>query len=408
MINSHFITQHQTSHLQQSTKPSSWINNNMEESTEFDPFKVNTSLWNTLPAPTLSSNVGLNNHNGRRGSLIDNIKSPTLPGTTYMTSPTSVNSELGNPIGLRRASYTSDTIWETDTSHFNDQNNNNSWCLGSFPAPPFSAPSVTHGANSNYEFRRHSYSNDWSYEVPRNEINHVMEFAESYFGDTFTMNDKHVRLHPMLSETDELSSFRTLDLPSIMVSNNDQVQELGPELSLILIGFKNGRADIFYFEDSNIRPSLNDLVIVEADRGRDLGKVLKVGIDLFQARVFKYKQFRVQQAALISDKDNSHQTSNSNFFFPKQVVKFASNSEISQLLSKSVDEEKAKNVCLLKIVSHNLQMSVVDAEYQWDRRKLTFYYHASHRIDFRDLVRELFRVYKTRIWMCAVSLEVAA
>jgi len=51
-----------------------------------------------------------------------------------------------------------------------------------------------------------------------------------------------------------------------------------------------------------------------------------------------------------------------------------------------------------------MAMQVRDAEYQWDRRKLTFFYTASHRIDFRDLVRDLFRLYKTRIWMCAVNM----
>jgi len=64
-------------------------------------------------------------------------------------------------------------------------------------------------------------------------------------------------------------------------------------------------------------------------------------------------------------------------------------------------------------------MEVVDAEYQWDRRKLTFYFVADKRIDFRELVRELFRyvrssfpgfpyspfhrLYKTRIWMASLQ-----
>ncbi|KAI9312258.1 PSP1 C-terminal conserved region-domain-containing protein [Dichotomocladium elegans] len=48
-------------------------------------------------------------------------------------------------------------------------------------------------------------------------------------------------------------------------------------------------------------------------------------------------------------------------------------------------------------------MDIVDAEYQWDRRKLTFYFVAERRVDFRELVRDLFRIYKTRIWMCSVN-----
>jgi hypothetical protein len=44
-------------------------------------------------------------------------------------------------------------------------------------------------------------------------------------------------------------------------------------------------------------------------------------------------------------------------------------------------------------------MSVVDAEYQFDRHKLTFFFEAEGRVDFRELVRDLFSIYKTRIWM---------
>ena len=55
-------------------------------------------------------------------------------------------------------------------------------------------------------------------------------------------------------------------------------------------------------------------------------------------------------------------------------------------------------------VTIDLAMEITDAEWQWDRRKLTFFYLADQRVDFRELVRELFRLYKTRIWMYVSSL----
>jgi len=73
------------------------------------------------------------------------------------------------------------------------------------------------------------------------------------------------------------------------------------------------------------------------------------------------------------------------------------------LVTKSQDEAKAMLVCQTKVRQKKLPMEVVDAEYQWDRRKLTFYFIAERRIDFRELVRDLFKIYKTRIWMCAVN-----
>jgi len=67
------------------------------------------------------------------------------------------------------------------------------------------------------------------------------------------------------------------------------------------------------------------------------------------------------------------------------------------------DELKALALCQTKVRAKKLPMEVVDAEYQWDRRKLTFYFVAEKRIDFRELVRELFRLYKTRIWMASLQ-----
>jgi hypothetical protein len=53
-------------------------------------------------------------------------------------------------------------------------------------------------------------------------------------------------------------------------------------------------------------------------------------------------------------------------------------------------------------------MEVIDAEFQYDRRKLTYFFHADGRIDFRELVRDLFALYKTRIWMQQVGCPLTA
>ncbi len=57
-------------------------------------------------------------------------------------------------------------------------------------------------------------------------------------------------------------------------------------------------------------------------------------------------------------------------------------------------------------MEHGLPMVVLDAEYQFDRHKLTFFFEADRRIDFRELVSELFSQYKTRIWMQQVDTSV--
>ena len=53
-------------------------------------------------------------------------------------------------------------------------------------------------------------------------------------------------------------------------------------------------------------------------------------------------------------------------------------------------------------------MNVVDAEYQFDRHKLTFFFEAEGRVDFRELVRDLFSMYKTRIWMQQLDKNTSA
>jgi cell fate regulator YaaT (PSP1 superfamily) len=83
----------------------------------------------------------------------------------------------------------------------------------------------------------------------------------------------------------------------------------------------------------------------------------------------------------------------------KKIYRLAAANEIATLMSKAEDESNAMLLCQSKVKQRKLPMEIVDAEYQWDRRKLTFYFVADRRIDFRELVRELFKLYKTRIWM---------
>lgn len=88
---------------------------------------------------------------------------------------------------------------------------------------------------------------------------------------------------------------------------------------------------------------------------------------------------------------------------PKRLFAKAGPADTGLLHAKGQDEERALTLCTTKVNQRGLPMTVVAAELQWDRRKLTFYYTATQRVDFRDLVKELFRLYKTRIWMCHLS-----
>ncbi|KAI9325962.1 PSP1 C-terminal conserved region-domain-containing protein [Zopfochytrium polystomum] len=181
---------------------------------------------------------------------------------------------------------------------------------------------------------------------------------------------------------------------------------------IFVVEFKAGRIDYFYnpakvsassatssSDDSGVSASemarirVGDLVIVEADRGKDLGKVICDSIMNQQ----QLQQFRAQHRDLLLDTHADREIQ------LKRIYKPAYPNEIAMLVAKSQDEAKATSVCQAKIRQRKLPMEIVDAEYQWDRRKLTFFFVAERRIDFRDLVKDLFKLYKTRIWMCAVD-----
>ena len=97
--------------------------------------------------------------------------------------------------------------------------------------------------------------------------------------------------------------------------------------------------------------------------------------------------------------------------FPHSLLVRATEEEKEKLPRKQLEEEAALELCRSKAEQRKLPMQVVSAEYQFDRHKLTFYFEAERRIDFRELVRDLFAIYKTRIWlqqMSAVAMASAA
>ncbi|KAJ7159684.1 PSP1 C-terminal conserved region-domain-containing protein [Mycena filopes] len=157
-------------------------------------------------------------------------------------------------------------------------------------------------------------------------------------------------------------------------------------------------------EDDAIR--VGDLVIVEADRGKDLGKVVNDSITLGEVEAFWAGQARFGgggQSPPTSPGGDGGGGGGKKEIAPKMIYGKAGAGDAQLLVAKMQDELKALALCQTKVRAKKLPMEVVDAEYQWDRRKLTFYFVAEKRIDFRELVRELFRLYKTRIWMASLQ-----
>lgn len=89
----------------------------------------------------------------------------------------------------------------------------------------------------------------------------------------------------------------------------------------------------------------------------------------------------------------------------KPVIRIATD-EDEKIISKNKDKEKeAFAICKEKIIKHGLEMKLVDAEYTFDNNKLLFYFTADGRIDFRDLVKDLASVFRTRIELRQIGVR---
>ncbi|KAJ9620265.1 hypothetical protein H2203_008030 [Taxawa tesnikishii (nom. ined.)] len=204
----------------------------------------------------------------------------------------------------------------------------------------------------------------------------------------------------------------------------------GQDAPLYIVSFKCARADAFYVaEGTGLQVKEGDLVIVEADRGHDLGTVLHARVSWSRARELKEQaaeehyrwlmMFSRHNQTIKSDTVNPNgmmassstrrgsmgvpETGHGSDLKPKMIKRLAQPHEIATLRDKEGNEAKAKRVCQQKVNEHRLSMEILDAEFQMDWKKLTFYYFAETYINFNSLVTDLFKIYKTRIWMSAIN-----
>ncbi len=144
---------------------------------------------------------------------------------------------------------------------------------------------------------------------------------------------------------------------------------------IIEVAFKGGRKD-FYVNDS-LDIQTGDFVIVEADRGgRDFGTVHMVG---------EMVRLRLRSKGMNERTD----------FY--KVIRKALLTDIERWEANKEKETETFLIGRRTIDKMNLPMKLVDTEWQFDYKKVTFYFTADHRVDFRALVRELARRFRTRV-----------
>lgn len=154
---------------------------------------------------------------------------------------------------------------------------------------------------------------------------------------------------------------------------------------LIEVAFKGNRKEFFLWEADD-SPSLKSPVIVDADRGEDLGYVHALG-DLAAKR-------SAGAAHGLGDAAPA-----------KKVRRVASDDDVRRFAEARAQDEDARRKAMERVKANQLVMKISDAEWQWDRKKLTFYFTAEKRVDFRNLVRELAAMFRTRIELKQIGVR---
>lgn len=135
---------------------------------------------------------------------------------------------------------------------------------------------------------------------------------------------------------------------------------------------------VYYFDPNQFDISENEFVIVETVRGIEYGKV-----------VITKKQVDENDVVLPL----------------KKVIRIANENDRTIVEENKHAANEAYQVCQQKVVEHNLDMKLVDVEYTFDRNKIIFYFTADGRIDFRELVKDLAAIFRTRIELRQIGVR---
>nr|WP_297395947.1 stage 0 sporulation family protein [uncultured Peptostreptococcus sp.] len=135
---------------------------------------------------------------------------------------------------------------------------------------------------------------------------------------------------------------------------------------------------IYYFDPGDLKLDIGNDVIVETARG------LEYGMIVIRPRM-------VKEEDLISPL--------------KPIIRVANNDDAETYLENKVKTKEAYDICEEKIKDHKLEMYLIDCEYTFDRNKLIFYFTADGRIDFRELVKDLAAIFKTRIELRQIGVR---
>lgn len=149
------------------------------------------------------------------------------------------------------------------------------------------------------------------------------------------------------------------------------------DIEVIGVRFKEGGKVYYFAPNKNVTKS-TDYAIVETSRGLEFGKV---------------------------SCPNKTVSSNEVVQPLRPVIRIATENDIKANAENKRREAEAIKICQEKVNAHGLEMKLIEAEYTFDTSKLTFYFTADGRIDFRDLVKDLASTFRTRIELRQIGIR---
>jgi len=160
------------------------------------------------------------------------------------------------------------------------------------------------------------------------------------------------------------------------------------------VRFKGTRKAYFVWSEADAPLRVGEAVLVEAERGRDLGRVTAVG------DVAEKKCGGGCTGCAVGGETTAVEAA-----APKPIVRRATRDDIRIHDENRRAEEDARRKVIERVRTHDLVMKVSDTEWQWDRNKLTIYFTAEKRVDFRALVRDLASLFRTRIELRQIGVR---
>jgi cell fate regulator YaaT (PSP1 superfamily) len=162
----------------------------------------------------------------------------------------------------------------------------------------------------------------------------------------------------------------------------------------------------FHYNAGDISLKEGDYVIVEHDRGLDYGQVVCLGAENRPAQAMepKDKEPREKDTEDFDPKDKDSKEPKEKQLV-KKIVRLAKEGDLKQIEENRVKSKEAFNTCSKKIAEHKLEMKLVQAEYSFDRSKIVFYFTSGGRVDFRELVKDLAKIFKARIELRQIGVR---